>query len=95
MISQDMRNLALSFGALGAGCSTVTLTAEEFITLALNLDDLADRTAQLEAVVMPAQVRPLPFGTGGNVVPLPRSKPWGGNPPGSDRRGGPPEGGAA
>lgn len=82
MISQDMRNLARSFGALGAGCSTVTLTAEEFITMALNLDDLADRTARLEAVVMPAQTRPVTLEAGGNVVRLPRSQPWGGNPPG-------------
>lgn len=98
MLSHDILNLACSFAALGAGSGEdkVILTTGQFARLALALGDAADRVAQMEAGIVPANLRryQFPQPAGDNVVPFPASRPWGGNPPGGGAGGNPP-GGAA
>lgn len=88
MISQDIRNLARVFSGFGALESATALEPAQCRTYAYMLDGLADEAAKLEAHTVPAQARLTPDNRPANVVEMTRSKPWGGNPPGSDKNGG-------
>ena len=92
MLSQDINNFAFSFEALARLGEPVTMDSATLMNYAYCLSALADRVAMLEAHTVPTPARLLPENLPHNVVEIPRSKPWGGNPPGGGRGGNPPGG---